>query len=160
MKIRKGDMWSAFDEADLFCITTNSTLRHDNSLVMGAGIAKQAKDRFPALPQMAGAAILKTFNPVMYGLIVSPRWKDGKKIALFQTKIHWQAIASLEVISMATQKLKEIAQANPTAKIHLNYPGIGLGALDPLHVATIIRVLPDNVSVWRYDHDLAEEGDA
>lgn len=160
MRVHKGDMWSVFDEADLFCITTNSTLSTRDHLVMGAGIAKQAKERFPDLPRRAGLAILNAPNPTMYGLIVSPKWKEeGKKIALFQTKIHWSHIASLEIIAMSTAKLKTLAEANPTAKIHLNFPGIGLGRLDPLNVATIIRMLPDNVSVWRYADD-DDGGDA
>lgn len=43
---RFGDMWTAFEQADLFLITTNSFLRKsDASLVMGAGIAWEAREQ-------------------------------------------------------------------------------------------------------------------
>ncbi len=45
----RGDMWTAYDDADLFLITTNSTLKKNGVLVMGRGIARQACDRCPGL---------------------------------------------------------------------------------------------------------------
>lgn len=42
-------MWTAYDDADLFLITTNSTLKKNGVLVMGRGIARQACDRCPGL---------------------------------------------------------------------------------------------------------------
>ena len=40
MQLARGDMWSAYDGADLFLVTTNSVVTHDGKLVMGAGIAR------------------------------------------------------------------------------------------------------------------------
>jgi hypothetical protein len=58
---KRGDMWSAWDSADLFVITTNSTLRlGDKNLVMGRGIALQAKSAFPALPQHWAAPLTRS----------------------------------------------------------------------------------------------------
>jgi hypothetical protein len=47
MKLTNGNMWSAYPQADLFLITTNSTLKNDGCLVMGKGIALEAAQRFP-----------------------------------------------------------------------------------------------------------------
>ena len=59
MKLRQGDMWSVFSEADLFLITANATLTLQGKLVMGTGIAKEARDRFPGLDQALGKAVLE-----------------------------------------------------------------------------------------------------
>jgi hypothetical protein len=37
-----GDMWSAYDNIDLFLITTNVTIKRNGALVMSRGIARQA----------------------------------------------------------------------------------------------------------------------
>jgi hypothetical protein len=42
-------MWTAYQSADLFLITTNATITARGALVMGRGIARQAKERFPGL---------------------------------------------------------------------------------------------------------------
>ncbi|MCZ7671791.1 MAG: hypothetical protein M5U34_34010 [Chloroflexi bacterium] len=51
-----GNMWIPI-VADLFLITTNSTLTRPNKLVMGRGIALQAKERFPGLDTALGRQI-------------------------------------------------------------------------------------------------------
>jgi len=71
---QRGDMWPAFATAGLFLITTNSTIRKDGALVMGRGIARQARDRFPGLAVNLGRYILNTCGRLgNYGLLVSPR---------------------------------------------------------------------------------------
>jgi len=58
MKFQKGDMWTAYKDSDLFLITTNSFVRKDGELVMGRGIAQQAKRLYPMVPKIAGEWIL------------------------------------------------------------------------------------------------------
>jgi hypothetical protein len=55
---KTGDMWTAFDEATLFLLTTNATIKRNGALVMGRGIARQARDRFPGLDAALGKQIL------------------------------------------------------------------------------------------------------
>lgn len=45
-QFRPGNMWTAYAAADLFLISTNSTIRQDGALVMGRGIARQANDAY------------------------------------------------------------------------------------------------------------------
>jgi|AACY02.17.fsa_nt_gi hypothetical protein len=48
MQIQHGNMWDAWSEADFWLFTGNGKLtRHHGELVMGAGIAKQVKEKFP-----------------------------------------------------------------------------------------------------------------
>jgi len=47
MILEYGNMWTAWEQSDLFLITTNACVKPDERLVMGAGIAKQAVEKLP-----------------------------------------------------------------------------------------------------------------
>lgn len=51
---KTGDIWQVFDNADLFCITTNAILDKNGELVMGKGIAGEAKKAFPLVASCVG----------------------------------------------------------------------------------------------------------
>lgn len=142
-----GDAWSAFGVSDLFIITTNATVRTDGALVMGRGIARQARDRFPGLDRVLGAAV-RVAGP-RYGLLVSPRWPLAR-LGLFQVKHHWSDPADLELIRFSTTKLARWCEEHPGARVDLNFPGIGNGRLSVDVVEPIIEVLPSSVHVWRF----------
>jgi len=150
VKIRIGDMWSAWDTADLFLITTNSTYDKDGCLVMGAGIAGQAAKRFPRLPCTLGERLrsMNAEDKGIYGLLVSTMWPQAK-LGLFQTKRDWQDSASKVLVIISTNMLVEWANEHPDAQIHLNYPGIGKGNLSEEEVFPIIERLPENVTIWK-----------
>jgi hypothetical protein len=145
MKLSRGDMWSVYDQADLFLVTTNGVVSKDDKLVMGAGIAKQARDRFPGLDKALGKAVLTTGLP--YGLLVSHRWPKAK-LGAFQTKDCWTEGASPALIDLSTHNLLEWCKEHPTAQVHLNMPGVGLGGLPRELVLPILEPLPDTVTVW------------
>jgi hypothetical protein len=82
------DMWTAYQSADLFLITTNATITARGALVMGRGIARQAKERFPDLGVALGKRIQAVWaNQGVYGLFVSPRW-PAAKLGAFRVKQH------------------------------------------------------------------------
>ncbi len=147
MKLRQGDMWSVFSEADLFLIAANATLTLQGKLVMGAGIAKEARDRFPGLDQALGKVVLEQGKH--YGLLVSPRWPEAR-LGAFQTKLHWKDPAQLSLISEAATKLRRWCECHPTAQVYLNFPGIGQGGLPRAQVLKLLDTLPDTVSIWEY----------
>lgn len=150
MKIRLGNMWTVFTQVDLFCITTNSYIRKDGELVMGRGIARQARDRYPGLGLALGNAISDAgMHGKVYGLLVSPSWPI-KKLAAFQVKVNWQANADLDIIKKSAQALWKFATANPDKSIALNFPGIGYGRLDYNNVLEIVKHLPNNVTLWKF----------
>lgn len=151
---QKGDMWSVYPKADLFLITTNSTLKPGNILVMGRGIAKQARERFPGLNKALGQQIAQICGRNgQYGLLISSRWPQAK-IGAFQTKTDARQPASLFLIQCSTTALKQWAEAHPQAQIHLNFPGIGYGGLLREKVLPIVNQLPDNVTLWEYPDKL------
>lgn len=151
MRILTGDMWTAYDKSSLFCITTNSTMDgrpgETQALVMGAGIARQAKERFPGIETAFGAAILAT-QSARYGLLVSPSWPVGK-LAAFQTKILFSAPAELDLIIQSAEMLAAWCVEHPGQRVDLNAPGVGYGKL-PWHdvMGAIGPILPTQVNVW------------
>jgi len=150
MILEYGDMWSVWPATDLFLITANSFVKRTGQLVMGAGIARQARDRFPGLDLTLGQAIRETCGHLgEYGLLISPRW-PAARLGLFQVKCHWSTEALPELIRRSTEKLTVWANAHPDCRIDLNFPGIGNGRLHPAQVLPIVGQLPDNVHVWRY----------
>ncbi|WP_420640503.1 hypothetical protein [Candidatus Leptofilum sp.] len=147
---QRGDMWTVFATADLFLITTNSTIRQDGALVMGRGIAKQARDRFPGLAASLGRHILNTCGRLGdYGLLVSPRW-PAAKLGAFQVKLYYSQPASLELIRHSTAIFCAWCAVHPDAKVVLNYPGIGNGRFRREVVLPIIAQLPEQVTIWEY----------
>lgn len=143
-----GDMWSAWEAADLFLITTNSYIKKNGALVMGRGIARQARDRFVGLDVALGRSIEHLSE---YYLLVSKDW-PRKKLGAFQVKRHYKDKADVELIERATWSLINWMRGKDV-QVHLNCPGVGNGGLGVKEVGSIIARLPDNVYVWRRKHE-------
>lgn len=149
-----GDMWDAWDDTDLFLFTSNNVVTRYEALVMGAGLARDVRDRWPGVDKILGAEVRKTTAEGFYGLLLSP---NGGKLGAFQVKYHYKEKADLDLIKKSTAQLAEYANANPGKRIDLNFPGIGNGGLDPTSVIWLINELPENVHIWRYEERTKEE---
>jgi hypothetical protein len=115
--------------------------------MMGAGIARQAKDCFPGLDQAFGKAVA-LIGP-RYGLLFPNAWPEDK-LGAFQTKRHWRDKAEVQLIALAASKLQTWCSLYPACQVHLNMPGVGLGGLPRELVLSILESLPDTVSVWEH----------
>jgi len=157
----RGDMWSAWPTAGLFLVTTNSYLNKQGELVMGRGMALQARHRFGGLAQAFGQAIaVRCGHLGEHGLLISERWPEAR-VGAFQVKRHWVSRASLSLIRKGTQMLQAWAEEHPEVEIHLSMPGVGNGRRSLQEVLPIMEVLPDNVHVWvagDFDDRPLEEG--
>lgn len=69
MIVEQGDMWRAWAVSDLWLFTANAVLTADGRLVMGAGIAKQVRDKFAGVDLALGEQIE---HGSRFGLLVSP----------------------------------------------------------------------------------------
>jgi hypothetical protein len=146
-----GNMFSVWEQSDLFCITTNATIKSNGALVMGRGIAKTVRDKYPGVDLVAGKLIEERCGSEgLYGLIISPDW-PAKKLGLFQVKYRYDKPATGSLIVYSTGRLKNWALEHSDARIDLNFPGIGNGKLPASKVEPIIRQLPNNVHVWQFD---------
>lgn len=140
---RTGNMWDQWQESSLFLITTNSTVKKNGRLVMGRGIAQQARDKFPGLDLALG----KQIEYSKYGLLISLDW-PRKKLGCFQVKYNWYDKADLDLIKHSTEMLLGFIKTSKPKLVSLNFPGIGYGGFSRDLVLPIISVLPDCVPVW------------
>ncbi len=146
---KSGDIWSQYGKDGSVIFVTTCGVLTRTGLVMGAGIALEAKQREPKLPSQLMALIHEYRGYVdlgiaHYGVLFKPEWHIGA----FQTKYHFKSDSSIEVIQYSTKQLKELAEFYPESQFHLNFPGIGLGRLNPNDIKPILSILPNNVTIW------------
>lgn len=132
-----GNIWDWLDRDTRIVIPVNIGWKSDGTNVMGAGLAREAAQRYPGLPFWWGQTCktLKEKTPVM---IYSPQ----PTIILFPTKplnpekpyLSWKQKASLELIERSAQQLARIE-----GRIALPMVGCGNGALDPKKVEPILQ---------------------
>ena len=145
VKFAVGNMWQ--EKADIYLVTTNSTLNSKHELVMGAGSAKEMKLLYPDSPRLFGKCVYGT-KEEYYGLIIL----DEYGIGAFQTKTSWRNKSTVEIIQYSTNLLFSYCiDIQPRVLISLPFPGVGLGGLSKDVVRPIIEKLPDTVTIWSLD---------
>lgn len=121
-----GNFWSFL--GDVHVITTNGTVKSSGACVMGRGIAKEAKDRFPGLDKTLGRAILSHGNRVHK----LGRWTraDGASFNLmsFPVKHQWFQRADIELIKDAAARL--VFDLQTENRVIMVRPGCGNGGLN------------------------------
>lgn len=144
-------MWSVFGETDLFLITTNPVVRKDGAVVMGRGIALQAKTRFPKLPFDFGSRLKKLEELKRVRKMGTIGVYEHQPVGFFMVKDHFAQEAKLSIIQSSVRDLLVFLYDGPEDyRVDLNFPGIGNGRLSREEVLPIIEQLPDNVHVWEY----------
>jgi hypothetical protein len=143
MILERGDMWSVFFDTDVFMITTNPIIRKDGAVVMGRGIAAEAKDRYPDLPYDF-AASLSCYGNEGVDFI---GYYEYTRIYYFMVKDHWAKSAEIEIIRNSVNRLKYLFGYSDE-RVDLNFPGIGNGGLPRDHVLPFLQDLPDNIHIW------------
>lgn len=167
-RIINEDIWNS--HVDLIAITTNSHITTLPALVMGRGLAKQAKERYPELPRIAVETIReKTHyhtadNYPVYGFIttftssepyeLSPR---DRVMGLFQVKYDFRVRASLALIGYSVGCLNNWLyhyhprELKPDYRVALNFPGISNGGLHEEQVLPLLEDLDDRVLIYKYE---------
>lgn len=134
-----GNMWDI--EADAYCITTNGFVKKNGEAVMGAGCAKEARNKFPGIPKILGDMITKCGNRVC------PLWKDGPFIVSFPVKHAWWETADLKLIEQSAADLMLMANMLEWRKVLLPRPGCGNGKLKWEDVKEVLLPVLDE-RVW------------
>jgi hypothetical protein len=130
----QSDFWKT--EAGYRCITTNGALRMNKRAIMGAGIAQQARSRFPELEVTLGKLILKHGNHVHL---------LGHNLISFPTKVHWNRNSDLDLIMRSARELVALVNTLPDAKrILMTRPGCGMGKLSWHDVKRSIEPILDD----------------
>lgn len=119
MREEKGDLWTF--PADYRCVLTNGVLDSKGLLVMGAGVALQAKKLFPHLPMKIGKWIEKYGN--------RPFLCREEGLITFPTKHDWRQPSNILLIRKSAEQVVAIADKFNIRRIALPRPGCGCGGL-------------------------------
>lgn len=117
-------------------VTTNGIVKSDGHAVMGAGIAKYARDSFSGFADLLGQLLKKYGNrPYFMG-----SWQDAHRVkaglepsvfvVTMPTKNHWRDPSDLDLIRKSAAGLVLIADRNNLKMIYLPAPGCSNGGLD------------------------------
>lgn len=146
MKLVEGLLnYEAIEAGHTYIFTANSMVKNGR-LLMGGGAALAAYNAYPGVDALLGAEINEVCRNGVFGYVEVPH--SLIQVGAFQTKtVVWEP-SKLDLIEEATEDLLSLARSG-VGTYHLNFPGIGLGGLNPEDVMPIIKRLPDNVVVYK-----------
>jgi hypothetical protein len=124
--------------ADTICFTANGVVGKNGALVMGAGVARQFRDKFPGIDKRAGYYISR------YGYRCHIVSFEKPNVVCFPTKYHWRDPSNIDLIIRSSVELANLATDNHWNKVYLPFPGIGLGGLNKYQVEKTIAPLLDD----------------
>lgn len=134
-KICVGDMWELGDQDTYRCITTNGVVG-TSGLIMGKGIALQAKERFPEAPQRIGS-LVSNFGNNAYRI---EEWK----LITWPTKHHWRNPSDMKLVTDGANRIVSLADHFKIKSIVFPPPGCGNGGLDIVHVVHHLYYILDD----------------
>jgi hypothetical protein len=139
----KGDIWEYHKRGLWVVITVNGVLDRDGRNVMGAGVACQAKEKYPGLPKKLGNRIIESGNKCY----AFPEFK----IITYPTKHHWKDKHSdLMLIQLGAHEIAGMVRPSvlrePLTRefIAMVRPGVGCGKLDWEQVKGVIAPILDD----------------
>jgi len=126
--------------ADAICLTTNGFVKKNGCCVMGAGNAKQARDKFDGIDKSLGGLIKEKGN------IVQIIWKlENTFILSFPVKHNWWEKADINLLESSAKQLVKLTDEMGWQKVILPRPGCHNGKLKWLsEVKPILRKYLDN----------------
>ncbi len=143
MREEYGNIWDM--DGNAICITTNGFVKKNGELVMGRGIAKQASERWPWLPNTLGQLVVKHGNHVH---VVEGISHELETIFTFPVKHNWFEIADIELIKRSSDELMNWVELLNYDEVLLPRPGCGNGKLDWEDVESEIEpILDDRIVV-------------
>jgi hypothetical protein len=130
MKVIKDDIWNYYKKGWIV-ITTNGFVKKNGECVMGRGIAKQARDKFPGFADKLGKQI-KCYGNKVYC------WMD-EQIITFPTKHNWWETSDIKLIEESAKRLAETINIFDTLpKVYMPKPGCSNGRLKWVDVEPVI----------------------
>lgn len=128
---RVGDIFQQPD-ADAICFTSNGVVKQNGELVMGAGIAKAFRDRFPSIARDFGHDVTSNGNHVYrHRYALNKAMSKHIWVFSFPTKDDWRDKSSMELITQSASELLLETSNSAMAwnRVYLTRPGCGLGGL-------------------------------
>lgn len=123
MIIKKQDIFDTSAQYDAICVTTNGIVTRTQALVMGAGVAKEFKLKYPGIEYELGKKV-KTYGNIPFLI-----YNKKQAIVSFPTKHDWKNKSDLDLIEKSAKALVKIATSRYWTKVALPAPGVGKGGL-------------------------------
>jgi len=142
------NLWDMDVNVDARCITTNGDYSPQDTrkgipikAVMGRGVAKQARIRYPGLDNWFAMLLEEKGNHVH--MLLHPL-REGGSLLSFPVKHHWNEHADITLIKRSAHELSEYAEGMKWQKIWLPRPGCGNGGLLWRYVKPAIEPILDD----------------
>lgn len=133
-----GNMWD-LPSTYALCVLTNGVVTPFGENVMGAGVAKEARERWPDFPKMVGHSILVGGNHV-HAYVLGTR-----EIFTFPTKNRWTEKSTVDLVRRSTFELVDACnEFLITSYVALPRPGCGYGGLLWEDVEPVIKDILDD----------------
>lgn len=129
------DLWSYHAQGHFVVIPVNTVVNTAGKLVMGAGLAKIARDRFPGLDLSLGRAYQQGVPRVL---------PTTHRIVAFPTKYHWKDPSPLGLVIKSMHELCQHWGRGTFEREHVYVPAVGCG-LGGLAVSEVRPILEDIV---------------
>lgn len=121
-------------EKDAAVVTTNGIVKKNGLAVMGAGIARSARDAFPGIDKELGYNLTVRGNHAYHMGTYPYRHANGKesniRILTMPTKHDWRDKSDIQLIQQSCEELMVIANMLHLTNIYLPAPGCSNGQLD------------------------------
>ena len=124
MNTIKENILNSKKQYDAICVTTNGVVKSNGRLVMGAGVAKAFREKFPGLDLELGKKVSQ------YGNIPFVIYRQGTAIVSFPTKHHWKHKSDIGLIMNSAKSLLKITSGRFWTQVAIPAPGVGHGGLD------------------------------
>lgn len=142
MRTATGDLWTY--PAQAIVIPINWRTKKNGEAVMGAGVAKQAAQRWPWLPRHLGLEIAASKAPKFCIDLTARMESDGPVILSVPTKRDWRDPADLGLIALAPAFLVTMADHYDWQTVALPRLGCGLGQLRWEDVRPVLAPILDD----------------
>lgn len=134
------DLFKAPADNDIICITTNGMIKRNGCAVMGAGIAKAARDLFQGIDLILGQKLRESGNHVHH-LLTSPKLYYSMNtvhaepdvrihVVSFPTKNDWRNDSDLSLIVQSCHELVDFCNQIHANHCYIPRPGCNNGHLD------------------------------
>jgi len=140
-----GDIFSnsVLSRADAICITTNGKIKTNGRAVMGAGVAKVARDKFKGIDEDLANNINMNGN-ITQLIRYYKHFNEKVQLVALPTKNHYVEDSSLELIVKSINELVVLTDKYKWEKVFLPRPGCSNGKLNWVDVRMLIKTYLDD----------------
>jgi len=135
-------------DADAICFTSNGIVKASGELTMGAGVAKQFKEKFGAVIARNAGTLVKRNGNICQAVGIHYSGIKKINIVAFPTKYHWKNPSDLGLIKKSAKELMALVDKLGWTKVYLPRLGTGMGNLQWAVVkAELEKILDDRITI-------------